>query len=91
MTGGYSNGPVMVFLPSHEHRWALAGFVLALVLVALLVSVMNENIEQAKVTREAAAMKHQERNRCASMRDRIERDQCLLDVRVGEQAQVASR
>ena len=91
MIGDYSRGTAIVFLPSPEHRWALAGFVLAMVLVALLVSVMNENIAQAQSTRELAEQQSQQRGRCAAMRDRREREQCLLDLRLGEQAQLASR
>ena len=90
MTSSYSRGPVVVWLPAHQHRWALAGFVLAMVLLALLVTVMNENITQAQSTREVAELKVQERGRCNAMRNRLEREQCLIDLRLGEQAKLAA-
>lgn len=77
------------FLPSHENRWALAGFLLALVLLALLVSVLNENAAHAQSSRDVAQQLLQERGRCNVLPDRREREQCLLDLRLGEQAQLA--
>jgi len=76
---------------SNEHRWAWVGFLVALVMLALLVSVMNENAAQAQTTREVAEHQLQERGRCNVLRDRREREQCLLDLRLAEQAQIAER
>lgn len=91
MVSNFSRGSALVFLPSQEHRWALAGLLLALVMLAFLVSVMNENAAQAQNTRDEAQQKMQERGRCNILRDRREREQCLLDLRLSEQAQIAGR
>ena len=89
-SGTYTLRPAAM-LPPNEQRWALAGSVLAVVLLALLVSVMNENVAQAQSTRDIAEQKMQERGRCNAMRDRREREQCFLDLRLMEPTQVEQR
>ena len=90
MSTGYSHRP-SALLPTHEQRWVLAGSVLALVLLALLVSVMSENAAQAQSTRALAERQLQERGRCNALRGRLEREQCVLDLRLGEQPQITQR
>ena len=91
MTNSNLHSSVVIGLPSHEQRWALAGLLLSLVILALLVTVMNENAAQAQTTRDLAQQAMQERSRCSAIRDRLARDQCLLDLRLGEQARIAQR
>lgn len=78
-------------LPAREQYLALAGLLLALVLLALLVSVMNDNVAQAQSTREVAELKMQERGRCNVLHKRLEREQCLLELRLGDEAQAQAQ
>ena len=81
------NSERIAFLAPHEQRLALAGLMLAIMLLAMLISVINDNVAQAQSTRDVAERRVQERGRCNAIQSRREREQCLLDLRLGDQAQ----
>lgn len=62
-----------------------------LALLAALVLVMRDNMAQAQSSRETADLQAQERGHCNVLPDR--REQCLLELRLGDQArtQIAQR
>jgi len=91
MTNSHAGKRLALWLPSQDWRWAVVGALMAAVLVSLLVAVMNENAAQARSSRELAELNALERARCAALRNRLERDQCLLDLRLGNQAQTSQR
>ena len=64
----------------------VAGLALALMLLAVLVSVMKGNVAQAQSARSEAELKMQERGRCNVLPNRRERQQCLLELRLGDEA-----
>lgn len=76
---------------THEYRWALAGLLLAVVLLVMLVVVMKENVAVAQDIRLQAEQQSQDRSRCNGLQQRRDREQCLLDLRLGNQAQLALR
>ncbi len=63
---------------STEIRWALAGLLLAQVMVVLLYLILVNNIDQLKNKRLAAEQSAREHHRCAMMQNRLARDQCLV-------------
>jgi hypothetical protein len=87
----YTGRPAL--MPVQEQRLALVGAALALVLLALLVSVLNDNVAQAQSKQQVAEAKMQERGRCNALQSRRAREQCLLELRLGDEAsaQIAQR
>lgn len=83
----HNNNASTALLSPHEQRLALAGLLLAMVLLAMLISVINDNVAQAQSRRDVVEQKAQERGRCNAIQLRRDREQCLLDLRLGDQAQ----
>jgi len=63
-----------------QQRLAIAGLVLAAVMLAMLYQVLSDNVLAIQNRRLAGEQVARERHGCAMLSTRIERDQCLASV-----------
>lgn len=63
-----------------QQRLAIAGLLLAMVMVAVLYQVISDNVASIQNRRLAGEQLARERHSCAMRATRLERDQCLAAV-----------
>ncbi|WP_077034017.1 hypothetical protein [Pelomonas sp. KK5] len=60
-----------------QQRFALAGVLLAVVMVVVLYQILTNNIAQLENRRQARQQQERDRHACMMQTGRLERDQCL--------------
>jgi len=63
-----------------QQRLALAGVLLAMVMIVLLYQIISDNVAAVQNKRLAGEQLARERHGCAMLSTRLERDQCLASV-----------
>lgn len=65
---------------STETRWAIAGLVLAQIMVAVLYLMLVDNVTQIGIKKAAEEERTRQRHYCGLLPTRLERQQCLAEL-----------
>lgn len=65
---------------SSESRWAIAGLLLAQIMVAVLYLMLVDNVTQISIKKAAEEERTRQRHYCGLQPTRLERQQCLAEL-----------